>query len=137
MRPIDIFDLLEKLFPSDTSFGYLGFDYEMYIKLEERFPEFNHVHNYFKEYVDKYMTGSDQLSEAINFLSFLKRSDLNLHRAFINQLLNIYLKSASHDGVLFERPYISGVTKTLPEINYDLLEPVIERGQIWRKDGFE
>jgi hypothetical protein len=137
VQPIDIFDFLEKLFPGDRSFGYQGFDHEMYIKLEERFPELNLVLNYFEEYVNKYMASTVQLSEAINFLSFLKRSDLNLHRAFISQLLNIYLKSNSHDGGLLERPYISGITKTLPEINYDLLEPVIERGQIWRKDGFD
>jgi|SaaInlStandDraft_1057018.scaffolds.fasta_scaffold87711_2 hypothetical protein len=134
---VNLFDVLAKLLPGDEDLGCCAFDEVMYTRFRRSVSDFDLLANSFEEFAYLNMDKSDNLSQAIGFIKFLKKRNQSLYQEVLSLSLEIYLKSNTHNGRMLERPYDAKKPRSLPEINYDLLEPVLERGEIWRKDRYE
>ena len=133
----NLFGVLAELLPGDEDLGCCAFDEVMYTRFTRSLSDFDLLANFFEEFARLNMDKSDNLSHAIGFIKFLKKRNQSLHQEVISLSLEIYLKSHTHNGRMLERPYDPNKPRSLPEINYDLLEPVLERGEVWRKERFE
>lgn len=133
--PLLFFEMLTRLFPGDRDLGYEAFNHKMYENFQNVFLEFQSVLKFLQEFTNEKSEKVDEFDDAFEFMRFLKKKDPSLYQNVVREVLQAYLKSEKHEDHSFGRPYVQGRARFLPEINYDLLEPVIERGQIWRKDG--
>lgn len=133
---MQLIELCQRLLPGNYEFRIEQFTVLQYKKLLVRFPE---TCQSIQEKLDFFFKLSNASSNKHNmqlssFLDYLSGTHYLLYKKFRLQLLSIYFT----DQDILKKLGLSTIPlypneKFLPDLNYDLLEPVYLRGEIWRK----
>ena len=121
------------ILPGDKDLGYIPFNKNMFSTLEKDSFLFIWAKRNFKLFIiDNQDSGSNHFELMQNFLIFLKQNDSEKFKKFRFEFLDVYLKSNEHTGELIASPYDPANVIMSIDNEFDLLKPVLERGQIWR-----
>lgn len=122
-----LIDILDAQMPGDQALGVPCFS-----KVAEQalLREHGTLAARMSEFLEDFASETD-LSES--FFNFLKRRDIELYSEFREVVVSLYFTAKPVLAALGEEQIpLFPRGQSLPEINYDLLESVYQRGSIWR-----
>ena len=129
---MSLYDEIKGLLPGDKEFGVPAFSLDMYEELQRNVNIFKKIEDIFLRYELSESIDGTVRSENLKFIEFLKRFDIELYKKFRFQIINIYLTGIGFSELRKNAPYSDGVSKALPDIDYEVLEPVMFLGSRWK-----
>lgn len=129
-----VIELCQQLLPGDLEAGINGFSAEHLAAFKARFPDtFTTIEACLSQFRET-AAEKNRAQWGEEFMLYLRKDNPLLHRQFRLELLTLYLTDSAllkKLGLPSQPLYPQG--QSLDNINYDLLEPVYERGPIWHK----
>ena len=126
-----LYDQIKELLPGDIEANATEFTPIMFEKFQSDtilYENVTKLHNLFL--IEKKSICIEK--EYSDFMKYLKRSDIHLYRNFRFKIIEIYLANKAIHNFHKNPPYNPGVSNILPDINYEILEPVLMLGERWR-----
>ncbi len=120
------------ILPGDEDLGYVPFNQDMLEMLKKNSNVLEWVEENYNSYIDSQDINAECLKLMEGFLIYLRQKDSKRFKKFRFDLIEIYFKSGQHKGALVRPPNDPENVIILEDIEFDLLEPVLERGPIWR-----
>ncbi len=120
------------ILPGDKDFGYAPFNQDMLEILKKNSTLWEWAEENFISYIDNQDINAEYLSLMEGFFIYLKKKDSIKFKQFRFDLIETYFKSNQHKGASARPPNDPENVIILEDIEFDLLEPVLERGPIWR-----
>ena len=120
------------LLPGDIDLGYIAFSKIMYMELKKNSELISWVENKYEIFINMEDLRVSSIDLMIKFLQSLKKDDSKKFQEFRFNFLEIYFKSPEHKSHSSRPPNDSENVIIFDEIEFDLLEPVLDRGPIWR-----
>ena len=120
------------ILPGDMDLGYAPFNQDMLEILKKNSNVWEWVEENYKSYIDSQDINAERIKLMEGFLIYLRQKDSKRFKQFRFDLIELYFKSDQHKGASVRPPNDPENVIILDDIEFDLLEPVLERGPIWR-----
>jgi hypothetical protein len=126
-----LYEQIKQLLPGDIEVDATEFTLLMYEQFQSDTLLYENIKKIYSLFlIEKNSTAVAK--EYSDFMKYLKRCDVHLYRKFRFKIIEIYLNNKGIHTFHKHPPYNQGAPNILPDINYEILEPVLLLGERWR-----
>jgi len=127
-----LLNIIQALLPGDEDLKSPCFSIKMYRDLNVIMPSLGMVEKYFDDFCRRQPPAECSLAMGISFMAYLKGVSAEHFSLFRFAMLEAYMKSDDQGVARMGALYFNDQSVVLPDIDFDLLESVLDRGVIWR-----